>query len=175
MIHASDTSRQAGTSALGRESRRREPLARRARFRGTLTAAAILFLWAAATVLGRGGSIMAAGARQAASPSCANTAAIPDPEPAGLVADCETLLGLKDELTGDATLNWSTTFPIADWEGVTVGNSRVWSIILEGKGLTGSIPTELGNLTILTTLYLDNNQLTGSIPTELGNLATCGT
>ena len=38
---------------------------------------------------------------------CANTGAIPDPEAAGLVADCETLLRLKDELAGSAALNWS--------------------------------------------------------------------
>ena len=70
-------------------------------FKGTLTAAVILFLWAVATVLGGRGSIMAVGVRQTAPPSCANTHAIRDPEPADLVADCETLLGLKDELEGD--------------------------------------------------------------------------
>ena len=36
--------------------------------------------------------------------------------------------------------------------------------------LTGSIPSEIGNLTNLTSLYLNNNQLTGSIPSEIGNL-----
>jgi len=36
--------------------------------------------------------------------------------------------------------------------------------------LTGTIPSELGNLINLTELNLNNNQLTGAIPSELGNL-----
>jgi len=36
--------------------------------------------------------------------------------------------------------------------------------------LTGSIPTELGNLTNLVSLWLDDNQLEGAIPADLGNL-----
>ena len=38
-------------------------------------------------------------------------------------------------------------------------------------GLTGDIPTELGNLSNLERLYLHDNQLTGEIPTELGSLS----
>ncbi|KAI8822813.1 hypothetical protein BJ741DRAFT_86809 [Chytriomyces cf. hyalinus JEL632] len=41
--------------------------------------------------------------------------------------------------------------------------------------LTGTIPTELGQLTSLTQLYLSSNQLTGSIPTELGRLTSLNT
>ena len=39
-----------------------------------------------------------------------------------------------------------------------------------GVGLTGSIPAQLGNLSGLTSLYLDGNRLTGSIPPRLGRL-----
>ena len=39
------------------------------------------------------------------------------------------------------------------------------------NGLTGSIPSELGNLSSLDLLDLRNNQLTGPIPPELGNLS----
>ena len=37
-------------------------------------------------------------------------------------------------------------------------------------GLTGEIPAEIGNLTNLTSLYLNVNQLTGEIPAEIGSL-----
>ena len=57
--------------------------------------------------------------------SCANTAAIPDPESASLIRDCETLLGLKDTLRGSASLNWSTSRSISQWDGVTVSSSHV--------------------------------------------------
>ncbi len=39
-----------------------------------------------------------------------------------------------------------------------------------GNRLKGTIPTELGQLTSLTSLDLNNNRLTGTIPTELGKL-----
>ena len=41
---------------------------------------------------------------------------------------------------------------------------------LNGQGLTGSIPPEIGCLTNLTDLSLYNTELTGSIPPEIGNL-----
>jgi len=43
-------------------------------------------------------------------------------------------------------------------------------IYLSNSGLTGEIPSEIGNLTNLTYLFLSSNQLTGSIPPEIGNL-----
>ncbi len=90
----------------------------------------------------------------------------------GLVKDCALLLAVKDTLTGKATLNWSDSTDIAHWEGVIVAGTpaRIQVLELNDKGLTGSIPPELGNLTRLERLLLHNNQLTGSIPHELGSL-----
>ena len=146
------------------------PQSYRSRKRRAAASAAILLFCAALSLLSGRGPAIAAAPQQAASPSCAGTAAIPDPEPAGLVADCETLLGFRDELAGDAALNWSASLPISDWEGVTVENDRVAVLALTHKGLTGSIPAELGKLTNLDRLSLFSNQLTGTIPAELGNL-----
>ena len=87
----------------------------------------------------------------------------------GLVSDCETLLGAKDELTGDGTLNWSVDLAMASWDGVTVGGtpSRVTELRLANKGLTGVVPAALGGIGGLTVLQLQGNQLSGCIPTAL--------
>ena len=68
--------------------------------------------------------------------------------------------------TGD---NWGSDEPIGTWEGVTTNtDGRVTRLRLGGDGLTGSIPSELGQLTNLQWLILVNNELSGSIPSELG-------
>ena len=46
---------------------------------------------------------------------------------------------------------------------------------LKFNDLSGSIPTEIGNLTYLETLDLSANNLSGSIPTEIGNLTNLET
>ena len=115
----------------------------------------------------------------------------------GLVADCETLLGLKSALEGTGSLNWSASLAMSEWSGISVSdaprrvigvklkNSGLGGVIpaalgdlvklqdlwLGGNQLTGEIPPELGNLTSLYTLYLDQNRLTGEIPPELGNMS----
>ena len=87
-------------------------------------------------------------------------------------ADCDVLLAAKDVLAGDAALNWSRSVPVDRWQGVAVdGRGRVASLHLEGLGLNGRIPAELGRLDRLVSLALHRNRLTGPIPAELGNLA----
>jgi hypothetical protein len=51
---------------------------------------------------------------------------------------------------------------LGKWGGVTVLDGRVTKLELGGRGLTGSIPMEIGNLTRLTYLSLNDNQLTGA-------------
>ena len=96
----------------------------------------------------------------------------------GLVPDCETLLSLRDTLAGTAILNWDLYTPITSWDGVTVGGTprRVTRLVLERRGLTGELPTELGLLPGLEELNVSlNSQLTGLIPAELGDLANLHT
>ena len=111
--------------------------------------------------------------------TCSDGAAVPDPtNNAALVADCETLLALRDTLDGSPTdgLNWSGATAMTAWTGVTVSGGRVTELGLDGVNpgisLTGTIPAELGNLTALTSLDLRRNSLTGAIPAELGTLAS---
>ena len=53
-----------------------------------------------------------------------------------------------------------------------IGNlTKLIYLVLRNNLLTGSIPQEIGNLTDLSSLSLNINQLTGTIPTEIGNLS----
>lgn len=111
-------------------------------------------------------------------PTCSNGGAVSDPggNP-GLVQDCETLLSIRDTLSGeDVELNWQAYTPIEDWWGISIGGSP---LRVDGFGypkpigfeLRGTIPPEIGDLTGLKNIALDGTQLTGPIPPELGNLA----
>jgi len=53
-----------------------------------------------------------------------------------------------------------------NWHGITcdTNNTRVLAINLDDNQLTGTIPSELGNLANLKALSLNNNQLCGRIP-----------
>lgn len=90
-----------------------------------------------------------------------------------LAADCDALLEGKPMLAGTAALNWSAEAPLAAWDGVTVSGSppRVTALELSGRGLTGSIPPRLANLTALTRLHLKDNPLTGCVPNALWSVA----
>ena len=74
----------------------------------------------------------------------------------GLVSDCAALLEARDTLAGTASLNWSASTPIADWDGVTLGAApqRVIQLRLQNKGLNGTIPASLGRLSKLEALFL---------------------
>ena len=68
--------------------------------------------------------------------------------------------------------NWLSNRPMKEWHGVTTDvEGRVKGLYLSFRGLTGQIPSELGNLSNLKRLYLADNDLTGQIPSELGSLS----
>ena len=107
---------------------------------------------------------------------CGNGTVVRQPaDHPALVADCETLLEAKDALRGTATLNWSANTALSSWDGITLGSlddmRRVTELDMDGQGLNGTIPAQLGQLSGLRELRLGwGNQLTGSIPAELGRL-----
>ena len=147
------------------------------------------------TEVGLDGTIMPVGAdrwRRSADPAqCSAGTVILDPMAhPGLVQDCETLLTLRDRLTGSAKLNWDSDRPIAEWTGVGLGTTyreeldenrsqvarvsslqtRVRSIFLVNRGLKGVLPEELSNLAKLRSLNLRGNELVGPVPAKLGYL-----
>ena len=104
--------------------------------------------------------------------ACVAGGAVSDTVNTGLVSDCEALLSAHDTLARTGSLNWSADTPIARWDGLGVGGSpqRVTRLNLAGKGLGGTIPASLGELTMLADLNLRTNALSGPIPAELGGL-----
>jgi hypothetical protein len=50
-------------------------------------------------------------------------------------------------------------------------SERFTTLDLKGNSLTGTLPTEFGNLSVLTYLDLSLNSFTGILPTELGKLS----
>ena len=89
-------------------------------------------------------------------------------------SDCEALLEARNKLEdGGARLNWWQGTPVAGWEGITLRGtpSRVAWVDLRAKGLSGTVPAELGQLSMLTYLNLHSNRLTGTIPAELARLS----
>ena len=105
--------------------------------------------------------------------TCSSGFAVTNPSKSTeLVADCETLLSIRDDLQGSGDLHWAANTPMADWAGVTIAGppQRVTGLNLSGMGLDGYLTGLLGDLTGLTTLDLSANHLTGRLPSKLARL-----
>ena len=97
--------------------------------------------------------------------ACAGGAAVADMTNTGLLADCDALLNIMDDLVGDGPgLDWSVDTPVDDWQGVAAGSGRVTGIFLADIGLAGTIPAEISGLSALKGLTLRDNDLIGEIP-----------
>ena len=109
-----------------------------------------------------------------AASACVTGGAVSDAANTGLVSDCEALLAAEDILAVSVSLNWAEDTPIAQWDGIRLGGAsrRVTRLALPGKGLGGTVPSQLGELSMLTDLNLRTNQLSGPIPAELGDLSS---
>lgn len=68
--------------------------------------------------------------------------------------------------------NWDTTAALNTWHGVTTNaEGRVVALNLRANNLSGSIPSDIGNLSALTRLDLSSNRLNGEIQAALGRLS----
>ena len=70
------------------------------------------------------------------------------------------ILPTEEDTTPTEVTLWGEVYSVEDTD----------TLYLHYSGLTGEIPSEIGNLTNLNFLYLGSNGLTGSIPSEIGNL-----
>ena len=122
------------------------------------------------------GSAATVSAQVSVASVCRNRTVVPNPdENTALVGECIILYGIRKELSGAATLDWSAAAPITGWQGVRVRgtprHSNVTHLYLSGSQLSGQIPPQLGGLEHLEVLHLHHNQLTGPIPPALGDLS----
>ncbi|OWM64934.1 hypothetical protein CDL15_Pgr028652 [Punica granatum] len=93
-------------------------------------------------------------------------------------SELATLMAIKASLDpqNQVLTSWTDT-PSADpcggsFEGIACNEwGHVANISLQGKGLSGRIPSALRELTDLTGLYLHFNALSGEIPREIGSLS----
>ncbi|ESR49575.1 hypothetical protein CICLE_v10030526mg [Citrus x clementina] len=95
-----------------------------------------------------------------------------------ITTDQQALLSLKGHVTEDPAnflaRNWNTSSSVCNWTGVTcdVRTHRVTALNISGLNLTGTIPSELGNLSSLQTLDLSFNWFSGSIPASIFNMSS---
>lgn len=93
-----------------------------------------------------------------------------------ITTDEYALLTLKSLITSDPydmlTNNWSTSFSVCSWVGVTCDeqHSRVHSLILNNMSLRGTVSPNLANLSFLITLDLSYNSFGGPFPKEICQL-----
>ncbi|XP_073035482.1 uncharacterized protein [Primulina eburnea] len=90
--------------------------------------------------------------------------------------DFSALLAFKNAIDDDplgALRSWNETVHHCDWEGILCSKrhrGRVVSVNLRSRGLVGSLPPHLGNLSFLREFVLQNNSFYGKIPEEFGRL-----
>lgn len=88
--------------------------------------------------------------------------------------ECEALMALYNSANGLSwtnKANWDTATAVSTWYGITVASGHVTSVQLISNNLSGTLPTEIGNLTSLTTLIIyGHTGVTGQIPSSIGNL-----
>ncbi|GMJ10217.1 hypothetical protein like AT3G47110 [Hibiscus trionum] len=86
-----------------------------------------------------------------------------------ILTDQLALLAFKDNIIHDSenvlTTNWSASFPVCNWFGVSCGSKhrRVTALNLTGLQLVGTLPPHLGNLSFLSLLSVRYNRFHGRL------------
>lgn len=114
---------------------------------------------------------------------CSNGTFVADPSAApDLVADCQALVAVRNHWTRHSNnsdlppdhslLTWGrgSTVDITSWGGITVKAQRVTAIVLQGEGISGTIPPEISRLTNLESFDIWGNGIAGRIPIEFTRL-----
>lgn len=100
-------------------------------------------------------------------------------QPAGaeytLQIEREALIAFYNATDGDNwknNTNWCSSKPVSEWYGVlTDGNGHVTTLSLANNNLSGSIPAEIGNLSMLNVIHLfENLGVCGPLPASIGRL-----
>ena len=103
----------------------------------------------------------------------------PSPTPTATLAAVETdraaLVAFYNATNGGNWTKagkWLSEDPIGEWFGVSTDSSgRVTRLELNDNKVRGTIPAELGSLSMLTRLDLEENRLSGTIPAILSSLS----
>ena len=91
--------------------------------------------------------------------------------PAEPVNDDVLVLRMLREAWPTLKMDWRVNVGVTMWRGVTMENGRVVKLKLDGMGLTGAVPAEIGRMSALWLLWLYGNRLT-SLPAEIGQLTS---
>lgn len=84
------------------------------------------------------------------------------------------LEALYDALDGDNWANkdnWKSDKPFSEWYGIYAEGDKVLEINLDNNNLSGSIPSEIGEIEDLRILNLQDNELEGNLPSSIFNLS----
>lgn len=84
----------------------------------------------------------------------------------------EALIAIYNALDGDNWTNnenWCSDKPINEWYGIQTEQNMVTDIYLPSNGLVGNLPPDIGNLLHLSSMDLTGNNI-NSLPSTLGDL-----
>lgn len=104
----------------------------------------------------------------------------PTPSPTGIPTDKQVLMELYDSTNGQnwfSKTNWMTSKHPCHvnytWTGINCDDSyQVTGMEFEFNNLAGTIPSEMGLLSSLTSFRFFMNSLTGTIPSQLGYMSS---